>query len=324
MRRAGSWALYPNLYAKTESEPFLCPGEGVIFNHVTNLATGSLNPVTEALMYFAAAAPYSTLECAVPAQSAGVHFGEIVLLGFRVKYTKNGYKFLTGAKTTSYAKNMADVELCIVNYDKNIKVAMLDEEDMGHFAGSELRSMVDKLFAQHPLLAEFRARSLFTTAQPVVSVSVPSQMSTFEAIVDGKLNLDVVIAMATFGIKNISASIMKPFQGAGTVAKGLSKSAKNDVQAKYCKLGEDFVAKALMTMIPINKQSKQWLQHQFSEVCAVHTGAASPHCLLNPTCTCAQVMLEHSPMFLLRSGAPMQVEPHCTNAMSNVIPIVLD
>ena len=69
--------------------------------------------------------------------------------------------------------------------------------------------------------------------------------------------------------KNISASIMKPFQGAGGASKGLSKAAKNDVQAKYCATVDDFIAKALMNLVPINKQSKTWLQHDVSEVSAL-------------------------------------------------------
>ena len=113
--RGGPQALYATLYRKNNSEPFLCPGDGIFFNHTRSVVTGDVNRVTDGYAYFSMAAPYSMLPGAVPAQDyAGPQLEHAALLGFRFKYAKGELKFYVGEKSTSFAKKIEDIGLCAV------------------------------------------------------------------------------------------------------------------------------------------------------------------------------------------------------------------
>ena len=96
-----------------------------------------------------------------------------------------------------------------------------------------------------------------------------------------------MIAVTTYGIKNISTFCVKPYSGPGTAAKGLSKQARNDLQAKFSKLTNTFIVGAVMKLLPIGKEAKLWLSESSSGL--------------------ADLMIDLSPLHVLQEGAAMQV-----------------
>ena len=133
-------AFISTAWLKNQSEPLLCPGDGLFFNHTYNLSTNGINPVTEGYVYFSLAAPYTVLPGAVSAQDfAGIQVESAFLLGFRFKYSKGDLKFYTSGKSTTFAKNVEDIGLCAVPWSrKTIRAVLLHKDDMLHSLGKEL------------------------------------------------------------------------------------------------------------------------------------------------------------------------------------------